>query len=291
MNSSVERSKETEGNAKTNFLPELLRIVKKNIAALRNDISDLVQRNLTGKVNVAPPFEEDVILPQERFENPEWCKDLATQIKKLKEIHPNLQVDPEYFAKREKDISPENTKRVIIPKLAFLAKENGIDNPYDDIGVLVEQVCAQLDIQREGKFTHYRKGQLGQDRIKIIPQIAEQRKKLEASVPGDALILDVDMGNTYAGWTPRRARAQSIIEADQIALSSVDVGWILTLNPNRLEKNTDLSIDSVMEEYLSLDRGWVTVLFFYYRGGKLEFGYRWNRRQYFDCGAAIAKLR
>ncbi len=56
----------------------------------------------------------------------------------------------------------------------------------------------------------------------------------------------------------------------------------------RFQQNTDLSIDSVAEEYLSEDRGWVTNLFFYHRGGKLEFGYRWNRRAYFDCGAAIA---
>ena len=73
-----------------------------------------------------------------------------------------------------------------------------------------------------------------------------------------------------------------------MALFALDIALIILINPKRFEQNTDLSIDSVAEEYLSTDRGWVTNLFFYHRGGKLEFGYRWNRRAYFDCGTAIA---
>ena len=29
----------------------------------------------------------------------------------------------------------------------------------------------------------------------------------------------------------------------------------------------------------------------YYRGGKLEFGYRWGRRAYFDSGAGIGIIK
>ncbi len=137
---------------------------------------------------------------------------------------------------------------------------------------------------------HYRKGQLGPNRIQCIQKLVDKRKELEMSTPGDILILDVDLGNSYAGWTPRKAREDIIWHKNRLSLSSVDLGWILLINPRRLQRNIDLSVDSVMEEYYSEDRGWVTNLFFYFRGGKLEFGYRWNRRAYFDCGAAIANM-
>jgi len=235
-----------------------------------------------------PPFREDAALTQERFEPSEWVRPLEAQLETLKAYLPNLNLDQAYFEKRKRDESPKGTHKVLVPKLSYLGKENNLENPYAEIGMLVEQVCAFLGQQREGQFTHYRKGALGPDRIKCIEQIVDLRKKLEKETPGDVLILDVDMGNRYAGWTPRRARSSSLLKRDQLALSSVDVAWILLSNPNRLQSNIELSIDAVMEEYLSLDRGWVTNLFFYHRGGKLEFGYRWNRRAYFDCGAAIA---
>ncbi|MFO0826153.1 MAG: hypothetical protein U0792_24060 [Gemmataceae bacterium] len=234
---------------------------------------------------------EDVILTQERFEPASWSRPLDEQIRLLQDVHlPGIVVDADYQATRVKQPLAVHRVRVAVPKLAYLAHRLGQDDPFTRIGVLIEQVCELLDEQRQGKFTHYRKGQLLPNRIQVIPELTARRIALEESVPGDILILDVDLGNTYAGWTPRRARGQIIHSPDQLALTSVDIGWILLLNPDRFQCNTDLSVDSVAEEYFSEDRGWVTVLFYYYRGGKLEFGYRWNRRAYFDSGAAIATL-
>lgn len=262
---------------------EIVDLTVKKVRELVREALEIIREEDVG----LPSFREDHILQQERFEAPEWVRSLDAQIDTLREYLPNIHPDKAYIEKRKNDISPKGTVKVIVPKLNFLAEENNLENAYDRIGVLIEQVCAFLDTQREGKFTHYRKGALEPDRVRCIQQVVDQRKIHEEKIPGDVMVLDVDMGNSYAGWTPRRARS-STLQKHQLALSSVDVAWILLLNPDRLQKNTDLSIDAVMEEYLSLDRGWVTNLFFYHRGGKLEFGYRWNRRAYFDCGAAIA---
>lgn len=234
-------------------------------------------------------FKEDVILKQERFEPTEWAISLEEQLDLLQDTYLiGAKADDGYIKKRMLDAKIKGCFRVAVPKLSYLAKINNLKNPYSDIGVLIEQVCELLFIQREEKFTHYRKGQLGQNRIQCIQKLVDERRDLEMSTPGDILVLDVNLGNNYAGWTPRRAREDIIHDKNKLALSSVDLGWILLLNPNRFQRNIDLSVDSVMEEYLSEDRGWVTNLFFYFRGGKLEFGYRWNRRAYFDCGAAVA---
>lgn len=236
-----------------------------------------------------PLFSEDIILKQERFEPAEWAIPIEEQIKLLQEKYlAGARMDPDYKNKIQNMAIQNGFVRIAIPKLSYLARINRIKNPYSDIGALIEQVCELLFMQRQGKFTHYRKGQLKPDRIQCIKKLADRRKIIEKNVPGDIMILDVDLGNIYAGWTPRRARENIICNQKQIALSSVDLGWIILINPDRFQRNVDLSVDSVMEEYYSTERGWVTNLFFYFRGGKLEFGYRWNRRAYFDCGAAIA---
>lgn len=235
------------------------------------------------------PFVEDAILAQERFEPTEWAESLEVQIDKLKRFLPNIQVNEQYIESKSGKLS-KNFHRVVVPKFEYLQKIVNASDPYNEIGLLIEFACKLLSHERDGKFTHYREGQLGLNRIKIIPELANRRKKIETRVEGDVLVLDVDLGNKFAGWTPRRARERIIRSKKYLALSSVDLCWILLLNPGRLQTNVDLSVDSVMEEYLSEDRGWVTNLFFYFRGGKLEFGYRWNRRAYFDCGAAIAKM-
>ena len=234
-------------------------------------------------------YEDDVVLRQEFFEPNNWVYPILMQLDLLQKTYlAEIEVDSNYVAKRLTDPTPKGCFKVAVPKIDFLGRINCLKDPYFEIGVLIEQVCVLLNEQRKGKFTHYRKDQLSPNRISCVKKLVNRRKKLEFDVPGDVLILDVSLGGHYAGWTPRRAREEIAFHDNQFALSSVDLGWILLLNPNRFRHCDDLSVDSVMEEYFSEDRSWECVLFFYFRGGKLEFGYRWGRRAYMDSGAAIA---
>jgi len=236
-------------------------------------------------------FENDIVLEQAFFEPKDWIKSLDEQLKLLQEKYLiGAMIDLQYLEKRVNDPLPKGFVRVAIPKLSFLANLNKVDDPYIKIGTLIEHVCNLLEKQRKGKFTHYRKGQLEQNCIRCIKIIALRRKLIEENIPGDILILDVNTGGRYTGWTPRRARCDITSKNNRTALFSVDLAWIILLNPDRFQHCDNLSVDSVAEEYFSEDRTWECVLFFYYRGGKLEFGYRWGRRAYFDSGAAIANL-
>jgi hypothetical protein len=236
-------------------------------------------------------FEKDIVLEQAFFEPKDWANSLDEQLKLLQNKYiVGAKIDPKYLEKMINKPLLKGFVRVAVPKLSFLAKLNNVNDPYNEIGVLIESVCDLLEKQREGKFTHYRKGQLNQIYIRCIKEIALKRKLMEDKIPGDILILDVSIGGAYAGWTPRRAREDIMNRDDLAALFSVDLAWIILLNPNRFQHCDNLSVDSVAEEYFSEDRAWECVLFFYYRGRKLEFGYRWGRRAYFDSGAAIAVI-
>lgn len=232
-------------------------------------------------------FASDVILKQQFFEPVEWEKPIKKQIEILKRYLPEMELNSEYIRNRISKKSPKGFVKIAIPKMDYLGRINNAD-PYLEIGVLIEQACDLIGKQRKNKFTHYRKGRLSSSHIRCIRELVKKRKRFEKSVPGDILILDVSLGTYYVGWTPRGARENIISNENQLALSSVDLAWILLVNPKRFRYCDDLSVDSVMEEYFSQDRKWECVLFFYFRGGKLEFGYRWGRRAYFDSGAAIA---
>lgn len=238
------------------------------------------------------PFSSDVILEQEFFEPYGWAHPIEEQIKLLQEVYLiGSSADKGYVSERLRSRTPEGFVKVAVPKLEFLGRCADLNiNPYNSIGVLIEQVCALLSSSRKGKFTHYRKGQLEPTHVRCIQGLISRRIELELSIPGDILVLDVSLGSQYVGWTPRRARENIILQNKQLALSSVDIAWILLVNPDRFQHCDHLSVDSVMEEYFSDDRLWECVLFFYFRGNKLEFGYRWGRRAYIDSGAAIALL-
>ncbi|MBU4338951.1 hypothetical protein KKD57_05360 [Patescibacteria group bacterium] len=249
-------------------------------------------RKITGDLLRYLKYEygTDPVLDQERFEPATWVFPIEKQIGTLRKYFPNIEMDGNYFKSKISTAPRKNFVKIVLPKISFLGKKYKVDDPYADIGILMEKACELIDTQREGKFTHYRKGQLGRDRIRCTRDAVVKRKRIEEKIPGDALILDVDLGNIFAGWTPRLARESIFKSHNYMALFALDIALIILINPRRFQQNTDLSVDSVAEEYLSTDRGWVTNLFFYFRGGKLEFGYRWNRRAYFDCGAAIALL-
>jgi hypothetical protein len=232
----------------------------------------------------------DPVLDQERFEPVAWALSIEKQMDALRIYFSGIEIDKNYYKNKNSESPRKDFVKIVVPKISFLGKKYGVRDPYADIGILMENACEFIGIQREGQFTHYRKGQLGRDRIRCIQDVVAKRKIIEEKIPGDVLVLDIDLGNTFAGWTPRLARESIIKNHNYMALFALDIALIILINPKRFQQNTDLSVDSVAEEYLSTDRGWVTNLFFYHRGGKLEFGYRWNRRAYFDCGAAIALL-
>lgn len=155
---------------------DTLNILVRNFRQMIRDLLNLSELN--GE-RIPDEFEEDPILTQERFEPAEWVRSMEDQISTLRAVLPRLELNEDYLAERLNAPSIPGTSRVALPSVSALGRLSRIDDPYSEIGVLIEQVCRLLEDQREGRFTHYRKNALGPDRVQVVSKIAQQRKSRE----------------------------------------------------------------------------------------------------------------
>lgn len=231
-------------------------------------------------------FNTDGVVKQTFFEPKNWARPVDEQLELLRVYLPDAWVDPEYLATRQAEPVPAGFVRVAVPKLAYLEqilRPTGLepDEPwdiYEHIGVAIEHVCGEHESKHGTKFKNWRKGELGPDRVRCHQQAMERRRQAEESVPGDIMILDVDLGNRTLGGkeklchTPRWSREEIGLTDNLMDLGSVDVGYILLLNEARLTKY-DLCIDTTLEEYFWDGDGWVASLCWDFNGGQLHFDY------------------
>lgn len=242
------------------------------------------------------PFNKDATTKQTFFEPKNWARPIKDQIESLEVYLSGITVDPDYLAKRMAEPVPAGFTRVAVPKLAFLQKFLEVDDIYAQIGKPIEHVTETLEGKHGDKFKNWRKGELGTDRVRCHEAAAAQRKLAEEAVPGDILILDVDLGNRTLGGkdklchTPRWSREEIGISENLMHLSAVDVGWMLVINPDRLTKYEDLSIDVTLEEYFWDGRGWVHSLCFDWIDGQLHFDHRYAAVAYKHFAAGVALL-
>lgn len=242
------------------------------------------------------PFNTDATVKQAYNEPKNWARPLDEQLELLRVYLPNAWVDPEYLAQRQAEPVPAGFTRVVVPKLAYLQQHLGLDDVYTQIGAAIEHICSEHEGKHGAKFKNWRKGELGSDRVRCHEQAAIRRREAEAAVPGDILILDVDLANKTLGskerlcHTPRWSREEIGLSDNLMDLSSVDVGWILLINEARLTKYEDLAIDVTLEEYFWDDDGWVDSLYWCFGDEQLRFSYWSGYCADEDFAAGVARL-
>lgn len=255
-------------------------------------LTSLIQE-MFGRFN---PFNTDATVKQTFYEPKNWARPLDEQLELLRVYLPNAWVDPEYLAQRQAEPVPTGFTRVVVPKLAYVQTHLGLEDIYAEIGVAIEHVCGEHEQKHGAKFKNWRKGELTPNRVRCHEQAAERRRQAEAAVAGDILILDVDLANKTLGGkenichTPRWSREEIGLSDNLMDLSSVDVGWILLLNEQRLTKYEDLAIDVTLEEYFWGADGWVGSLCWHFNDGQLRFssgdGYCADE----GCATGVARL-
>lgn len=82
-------------------------------------------------------------------------------------------------------------------------------------------------------FRNYRAGQMTEQYIRIEAEVCQRLMTLEASVPGDVIVVPLSMGNLYAGYSQRNAH-QTALNASHLPLGSAHVGSSLLLMSERL---------------------------------------------------------
>jgi len=146
--------------------------------------------------------------------------------------------------------------------------------------------CILRAIVSERKFTNYREGQLGPDRLRQSQRSIEMWQKIGETQQGDILIISGQLGLRHRGRSVRRARA--VFQANEFGFGAFATGCMLLTHPERLEKWGDLFIDCAGDEY-DYPGGVVRfggAPYFSFGGGRVEFSTFWVSDADGYCGAS-----
>jgi len=144
--------------------------------------------------------------------------------------------------------------------------------------------------QHKGNFYNYREGKIG---AKYLRQHERTAKKLEALAEQqkgyDILVVAAQFGLRHRGRSVRRAR--EVFTANEFGLGAFEIGCMLLTHPERLQNYDDLWIDCAGDEYApAADGDFSFAPFFYFDGGRVEFGSSWFDDAYDDFGSASGFL-
>lgn len=142
----------------------------------------------------------------------------------------------------------------VFPKLVFLGKQVGVNDPYGaHYEQLVEFVFERI-AESGFPFCDDRKGKAAIGHIQLHSEAKDLLIKLEAETPDDVLVLPFSLGNQFPGWSTEAARWEAL-NSRQLPLGAAQIGCLLLgmldhLDPWR-EKFIDLPADEYKWEGLS----------------------------------------
>lgn len=114
-----------------------------------------------------------------------------------------------------------------------------------------ERHCRLLQLVHEKiatsrPFCNYREGQINTDHLKVYP-IAENMKAIVEQQPGDILIIAAQLGMRHRGRSNRRSRM--VFLQNEYGLTSINVGSIVLVHPERLVRLEELDMDCAGDEF------------------------------------------
>jgi hypothetical protein len=173
----------------------------------------------------------------------------STQYNKLHKLYPKLDGThiPEITRALGRLRKSEELYQVV-PKLSIVARLHGIEDPF---GTGYGQ-CLEIMLEHMGKafpnFVNYRKGKLTDYNVRLLAETREYLEKLEAETPGDFLVIPMQSGKLYRGYSVQNARIEAD-NANQWVFPTWIVGHHLLTHPKRLPDEGFLSIDNGGDEY------------------------------------------
>ena len=219
---------------------------------------------LASYANAVNPYDDtDIKLKQKQtaFYPKGWktTLPLTNQLEPIRIQLPGLRCSEE-FLQRQRVLPAGYDGFGLVPKPKALVRElaePGLTDPYGEgengagYGRLLEHILGLIATQR--KLNNWREGALGPEQVWLEDRVRAILMELELEDPDeDFLVVPVNLGNAYAGCTPRWS-CEDILLADALPLLALFVGWILYTNPDRFQTGSDLWIDCCGDRYKAGD--------------------------------------
>ncbi|MFA5053433.1 MAG: hypothetical protein WC565_05205 [Parcubacteria group bacterium] len=180
----------------------------------------------------------------EKYKGP---RPIDEQIKTIAEI---FGLDPTGALEYVKDL-PQLPKSAegwfAIPTAAAIAAKH-----FPEVTDPAEAYCRALGlvhakIAESRSFYNYRDGELTPERLKVFANTAQAQDIIAEKQPGEILIIAAQLGLQHRGRSVRRAR--EIFAANEFGLTSLAVGSIILVHPERLVRFDELDMDCPGDEF------------------------------------------
>lgn len=217
-------------------------------------------------------------------------KPIVDQINALARI---FGLDPSHALEYAKNLPalPEGAEGwFAVPTVAAIATKHFPE--VTDPGALY---CRAVDlvhtkIAGSRSFYNYRDGQITPAQLRVSARTAYALDLVSADQPGDVLIIAAQLGLRHRARSVRCARAS--FTSKEFGLTSLAVGSIVLVHPERLVRGEELDMECSGDEFDDpdgVDRFSHAPLF-YFGDGRVEFGAIWFDFAGEDCGSASAFL-
>lgn len=158
-----------------------------------------------------------------------------------------------------------------------------VTDPADKYCRAVQLVHTKIAESRS--FYNYRDGQITPAQLRVSARTAHALDLVVEKQPGDILIIAAQLGMRHRGRSVRRAR--EVFVQNEFGLTSLAVGSIVLVHPERLVRWEELDMDCSGDEFDDPggDDRFSHAPVFYFRGGKARFDTRWFGDAYDDYGS------
>ncbi|MBI2053766.1 MAG: hypothetical protein HYT36_00305 [Candidatus Staskawiczbacteria bacterium] len=193
-------------------------------------------------------------------------KPIADQIKAIAEI---FGLDPAQalnYAKKLPALPDGAEGWFAIPSVPALAQKH-----FPEVTDPAEKYCRALQLVHQKIaasrwFTNWRDGQIDTAHIKVSLRTQEMMQKIAETQKGDILIIAAQLGKRHGGRSVRRSR--EVFVANEYGLTSVAIGSIVLVHPERITRWEELDPDCSGDEFSDDGDGFFGhVPYFYFFGG------------------------
>jgi len=229
---------------------------------------------LFAKARVLNDFAGEEVKPAYGYPNGYAIRTVPQQIATLLEIFPGLDATQALeLAKRLPKKLPYGTEGYFaLPKVSAIARIFFAD-VEDEAEQYVRAVNLILDkIAEQRSFHNYRSGQITKERLRQRVKDREKLLAVEASQPGDIIVIAGQFGQKYGGKSVRRVRV--LITGTEFGLGAFHVGCMVLTHPKRLQKREELDLDCPGDEFDESDSDdrFARAPVFRYLDDKVKFG-------------------
>lgn len=225
------------------------------------------------KVRVPQDFSKEEVKAAYGYPNGHIKVAVPQQIAMLIEVFPGLVgTQALELAKRlPKDLPTHSEQWLALPKIEAIGRLF-----FAEIEDEAERYCAAVNlvldkIAESRAFTNWRSGQITKDRLRQRAKDKEMLAVVEASQPGDIVIIEAQLGKRHGGRSVRRARA--VFLGNEFGLGAFHVGCVVLTHPKRLQKWEELDMDCPGDEFDETDSDdrFDRAPFFHCDGGEVKF--------------------